>query len=225
MSQRLRKVDGRLNPALFDCRYWRGGEGDEGSGAGTGEPPEGTSGAGGAPGGDGGNDPQAKPEGTTPETVSKADYDAALERMKAADRATQAALAKVKEYEDKDKSELQRAQDEATAVKAENDQLKATLKQQRIANEFFASNKHTWHKPQRALQLLDLGGVTVEDDGTVKGLEAAIDKLVKSDPYLVKTDEPGDQQDPSGDGKDGKGSKSGKLDRAALEKKYPALRR
>lgn len=210
--------------------YWCGseGEGDGGSG-GSGDGGTGSGGDGGNSG-EGGQGSGGAPPGTPPagqqgdDKVSKAEYDALMARLAASDAAVSKANEKVKQFEDASKSELERAQEEAKTAKAEADKLRADLQSQQITNAFYASSKHTWHKPATALALLDRSTVTIGEDGTVKGMDAAIEKLVKSDPYLVKT---GDGP-PSGDGKDGKNGQGGggqKLERDKLVNKYPALRR
>lgn len=225
MSQRLRSSLKHLHDAVNDVS-WRGSDpegGNENGENGSQSGENGASGTGGQPNGESGEGEQQKP--ATQEQVSKADYEALQRRMKAADQATAAAVAKVKEFEDKNKDELTRATEEAETAKQEAAGLRKSLQVQQIANAFFGSNKVNWHNSRRALQVLDTSNVTIEDDGTVKGIDAAIDKLAKSDPYLVK---PGgnDERPPSGDGKDGKGGNRGtQTDREALVKKYPALRR
>lgn len=138
--------------------------------------------------------------------------------------------------------------DEATKAKlveleATTTQQEATIKGLRINNAFLTANTHEWVNPATALRLADLSRVEIEKDGTVTGLQTALDKLAKSDPYLLKAAKNDDDSDKDDDDKEkgGKGKKTGdapasksKADREAaniaankrkLQNKYPALRR
>lgn len=195
----------------------------------------------GAPAGTAGTDPVTPPvdgddkDKTGDAGKDPAEIDKALERMRAADRAKSAAeqalalaQAQLREYEDKDKTELQKAQRDAQEAAARAEAAEASLKKERINNAFLLNNTVAWHNPQTALNLLDLSDVTISEDGTVKGIDKAIEALQKSDPYLVKPkdDTKGDDLGPSGS-QVGSGSKDGKgkTSREALLEKYPALRR
>lgn len=161
--------------------------------------------------------------------------DKALERMRAADRAKSTAEAtlaelqkQLREYEDKDKTELERAQRDAQEAQARAEAAEANLKKERVNNAFLLNNTVAWHNPQTALSLLDLSDVTIGDDGSVKGIDKAIDALSKSDPYLVKPkdDTSGKDLPPSGSQVgSGNSRKDAKPDREQLLAKYPALRR
>jgi hypothetical protein len=167
-----------------------GSAGDQGAGAGTSGSTDdsGTSGAAGA--GSGGT------------STGTADVQAELAhlrtRMEAADRTAQEKVreladvnAKLKAFEDKDKSELEKAQGEAKAAKDEATAAAEQLTALRIQNAFLTENTHTWHNPAAAMKLLDLDAVTIGDNGKVEGLKPAIDKLAKDHPYLIKTEEKG----------------------------------
>lgn len=178
--------------------------------------------------------PDESVEGTgSPESE---DAGKALERMRAADRAKSMAEkraaeleAKLREYEDKDKSELERAQRDAEEFKAKAEAAEQNLKRERVNNAFLMNNKFAWHNAERALSLLDLSEVVISEDGKVTGLDKAIEALAKSDPYLLVPEDgntKGADLPPSGQPVGG-GAKSGKptTDREKLLSKYPALRR
>lgn len=191
-------------------------------------------------GAEGTPDPEGTDTGEASDSTTKplsAEEAAALtERMKAADRRASAkeqeltqALAKLKEHEDRDKTELERATADAEQSRKEAEDAKSALRAQRINNAFLTSNKFTWHNSERAMSLLDLSEVTISDDGTVVGLEKAIDALAKSDPYLIKTDD-SEQRSPGTPSGTPAGSGTGKgkpaaNSRESLMDKYPALRR
>jgi hypothetical protein len=160
--------------------------------------------------------------------VDRTELEAVRARMSAADKRAAAAEAELKKLRDKDKSETELAQQEAKAAKAEAEAAREELRKQRIANAFLSDNTHEWHNPTRALALADLSEVTIKEDGTVVGLKAALDKLAKSDSYLLKSkeDESKDPKDgkPSGDPKDGKKPKESTADKDRLAARFPVLR-
>lgn len=220
----------------------QGGQGNSGQGGG-GQGNSGNSvqvgqGSQGGAGGAGGNG-----QGAGADTVSKADYDALMARMQAADKNHAAAQQRVKELEDKDKSDLEKAQAEAQAAKDEAAKLKQNQTDMLTSNSFLTvKDSPTWHNTSAALKLLDRSLITIEDDGTVKGMEAAVKKLQTDHPYLVKPAEPGDGkqqqqggggqggggqgggQRPSGSSNNGQGGGGKGPDRKELEKRFPALR-
>jgi len=175
-------------------------------------------------------DPATSTAPITPEEHAKA-----LARMQAADRAKGEAEKKANEleqrlrsFEDKDKTELEKAQRDAAEAAAREKAANEALKRERINNAFLMSNKFSWHNPERALTLLDLSDVTIDEAGKVTGLEKAIESLAKSDAYLLKAPDPtpGSDLPPSGQPTGGGGpAKVAKADRDKLLEKYPALRR
>lgn len=137
--------------------------------------------------------------------------------------------AKLKAIEDKDKSDLEKATGGLTEAQAKAEKLEADNKDLLIQNAFLMDNKHTWANPKAALRLADLTDVEIDDDGVVTGLAEALDKLAKSDPYLLKSKKDDDEEDdddkggPTGQpvGRKTKGNPG----RDKLLAKYPALRR
>lgn len=134
--------------------------------------------------------------------------------------------------------------DETERTKAERDEIKekydeavTALADRAIENAFLMSNKFTWHNPATALRLLERGELKVAADGTVSGIDAAIEALSKSDPYLLKSENDGGTSGSNKGGNAGGGSTGSQpgtgggtkdpaaADRSKLEKKYPAIRR
>jgi hypothetical protein len=163
------------------------------------------------------------------DAVSRSDYEALKARMQAADKRASDTAAELKKLQDKEKSELELAKGEAETAKAELVKRDDVIKRLRLENAFLSSGKHEWQTPGDALALADMSGVTIDDDGKVSGLDAAMDKLAKDKPYLLKTSTEG--KGPDGKEKSGDpvgGGKNGKPDdktRQQLMDKYPALRR
>lgn len=175
---------------------------------------------------------------TSGSTSSASDLEAMRIRMQAADRnaaaarkALQDAEAKIKEFEDKDKTELERFQTSATEAQAKLADAEQTIASMRLQIAFLSSNDVDWHSPAVALKLLDTSGVAVED-GEVKGMAEAIKKLAADNPYLVKTATGSSGEDESSSTKrktgestnGGSGGGSGEIDRKRMEERFPALR-
>ncbi|HHT14564.1 MAG TPA: hypothetical protein GXZ86_01675 [Clostridiales bacterium] len=104
------------------------------------------------------------------------------------DKAIEALNAKVKAGEDA-ASSIAQLQEQ---LKAKDAAVQATRKDAAIA---LALTQAKAKNTKAALALLDTGKLELQEDGTVKGLQEAIEGLVKSDAYLFDTQE---QQPPSG---------------------------
>jgi len=141
--------------------------------------------------------------------------------------------AKLKKFEDADKGELEKLQGDHATVTAERDKLAEENQQLLIQNAFLMDNKHKWENPKAALRLADLSEVEIDDEGNVTGLREALDKLAKSDAYLLKKSSDDDDDDDDDKGKGGpvgqpvggRQKQKGNPDREKLLSKYPALRR
>lgn len=153
-------------------------------------------------------------------------------RAKKAEKERADALQKrLDEIENKDKPEAEKLTARVTELETQNAKLAEDLHQARLSNAFLSSNKFDWHDPADALRLADLSEVELEDDGKVSGLDAALSKLAKAKPHLLKAkakkqdDDADDDADATGHSPNGRKKKDGQLDRANLEKQYPALRK
>ena len=130
----------------------------------------------------------------------------------------------------KDKSDEETATARVTELESEVETLTELVRSTRLENAFLSSNKYEWHNPGRALALADLSEVEIDSDGSVHGLESALDKLAKSDSYLLKPKEKKDpaKDEPSTENPKSKSKKDKGDDKAEdskLRDKYPALRR
>lgn len=212
-----------------------GGSGDSGSGNG-GDSGDGT----GSEGDDGSGDTGA---GSTDDDKDVKDPDkkklsdeaaAHRNKAKAEKERADAAEAKLREYEDKNKSELEKAQRDAEEYKKKNEKLQATVSDQAVKLAFFESGSAALFKnATTGLRLLkeELGELKPDDEGNVdsKAIKAKAEALLKEQPYLAADGESasgtgGDTGSPSGRANNGKKSKE-QVDFEALAKKYPALRR
>lgn len=202
----------------------------------------GTGGTGGGEGGsgsegqnDGGTGSDAGGNDSAKDKVDKAEYDALMERMKAADRNKSETERKLKELQDKDLSEQERLAKKLPELEQTVQQLSEENKGLKAKVAFLGLDGISWHDPDVALGQVDLSEV-LKDDGTIdKGLlKKAAEKLAKDKSYLVKSaqDDGKGQQKDGGQGQGSSGSPVGGgsnngnkngLDEAALRKKYPAL--
>lgn len=192
-----------------------------------------TSGAGTDAQGAAGTQGDGKDDASKGDVVTRAEFDAIFKRMQAADQAKAAAETKLKEIERKDQSELEKAKNDLADLQKEHADAMAALNQKALENEFLANNKHTWHDAKDALRLLDMEGVEVKD-GNVTGLTAAIEKLAKAKPHLLKSESDKDD-DKNGDGKNGSSGASGSAtngkrkgeggaDKVNYSSRFPALK-
>jgi hypothetical protein len=176
------------------------------------------------------------------DTVSRAEFDRVIKRMKQADKRANAAEAKVKEAEDAQKDEITRVQDENKELKEQNETLQSERDGLRLENAFLTANKQDWHDPETALGIARskkyLDEVVDEDSGEIDkvGLGKALDRLAKDHAYLVKSkdskksddgDDDSDDDVPSGAsaGRRSDNSKDGKAREAALHSRFSSLQR
>ena len=195
------------------------GAGSNAGGAGETKSTEGTPAAGSGES-DEGRDPQKKIKALEEEK------DRHFRKAQQAEQEREELQKKLKEYEDKDKSELERATGQVEELKSENASLKSELEKLRVDNSFFVENSIAWHDPADAKEfvLRELGEVKVDSSGRVVGLKEAIDKVAKAKPYLVKPEQDGNGRPPAS-GNPPKGNGKGTTpDAEELRRKYPSLR-
>jgi len=150
-------------------------------------------------------------------------------RMVAADKRAADFETKLKQLVDKDLPELDKLKRDAAEAAKLNEENAKVIQALRIENAFHSANKHQWHDANVARSQLDMTKVTISSDGHVTGMDAALDALAKSHPYLLKpaTPDPGATTTtppigtpPANSG----GQPAGGADKATLQKRFPALR-
>lgn len=124
-------------------------------------------------------------------------------------------------------------------IKSENETLKSTNATLQSTNEALRleialrdDKAHDWVDSAKVLKLADLSEVDFDaKTGQPRGLKAALDKLARESPYLLKPKaDDDDTQKPGSTGKPPAPQKKGDATKAAAEaaelrRKYPALRR
>ncbi len=117
--------------------------------------------------------------------------------------AMQEAAKKVKEIEEKNKTDLEKEKERADKAESENAAIKETANQKLINAElkvFAVQSKFI--DPEDAVILADCSKINVDKDGKVTGAKEAIETLVEAKPHLVgkKVDTPiGGPTNPGGD--------------------------
>lgn len=192
-----------------------GGEGGAGGGEGGGSGDAGAAG-GGTGGGEGGDDFEKEHAELIKDMGSvKAAREIVRLRGEAATH-----RAKAKEAEDALKSKEREAMSEAERKEAElkDAKAKADAADMRIVNSEIKAAAATAGAvdPDAVVSLLDRSGVSIDADGNVTGVKAAIDALLKAKPYLKGT--PGAGRS-GGEGGGGSGDGGGRPDmNAALRR-------
>lgn len=113
----------------------------------------------------------------------------------------------------------------AERAEAERDALRGEIAFERAAGSTFLDNGAAWKLANRAF-------IKLTDDGTVEGMDEAIADLVERQPFLLRPDsEPTAkaERDPFSAARSGRPMSKARqpkpgYDKAALSKKYPALR-
>lgn len=168
------------------------------------------------------NGAQSGTEKTSEETVSKSELDRVKERMRLADQRAGKAEQELSQLRDKDVPALEKANRDLAEVNKRVESLTATNRDLAVRIAFLQDNTHTWHNPERAMKLLDMEKVEVNDDGSVRGMKDAITALAKSDAYLIKTETV--KQDPPGTSAGNNGGSGGNQpDSAKLARRLPVL--
>lgn len=198
-----------------------GGEGGEGSGEG-----DGSSGSGAGEGSEG-----KKPEPTINDPEKKKLSDEAAKyrtELRAEQVAKKELEDRLKAIEDKDKTELEKAQRDLTETSEKIKAMEALVQRQALEVAWVQSGASALFKnPSVAFKLIDTSKLEVKD-GVVeqKAIKELADALAKSgDVVLSDSGEGEGEGTPSGAPTNGR-SGNGKTDasKALLEKKFPALR-
>lgn len=188
---------------------------------------DGSSGAEDGDGDNGSADGDKKPPVKNPEKKAKSDEAAKYRtQLRKTEKEREALQAKLREFEDKDKTELEKAQRDLKEATEKAADLETKLSEAARELSLFKSGAMALlHRPDEALKLMDLSDVKTEEDGTYN--KAAVLEFVQA--WLKDGHEHYSARDDSGDddGKpSGRPAKTGKkpTDEAkVLREKYPAL--
>lgn len=171
-------------------------------------------------------DSNEQDDDSSKESVSRAELEKVLARMKAADRRATAAEHKLREKEQAEMSELDRTKVMLEEAQKARDEADARYKSMVIENAFHRENKYSWHDVADAIAALDLSGVEVGEDGKVTGMAEAIKQVAKKKPHYVRSKEEGDGATPPAANGATNGKRKGEgeaPDRKTLVARFPAL--
>lgn len=176
-------------------------------------------------------------EGTetpTPETVSKEDFEKLKKHLSAADAKRAAAETELQKIRDKDLPEVDKLKRDYVAATERVAKLETDLRDARVLIAFLKDNTHAWKDVTAAMALVDLGQVTIAEDGTVVGLKEALKGLAVKYPFMLEdkpkgdgtgtgtgTSKPGGSSVPPMNGTAGSNKPAGLAD---LSKRLPAMR-
>lgn len=107
-------------------------------------------------------------------------------RTQAADKRAAEFEQQLRQLRDKDLPEAEKLKRDFEESQAQVTKLQGVNQELALKVAFLSDNTYSWHNPDRALKLVDLSQVTIEEDGSVSGLKEALKALATSDDYLVK---------------------------------------
>lgn len=126
-------------------------------------------------------------------TFSQADLDAIVERRLAKERAKfadydehKAATARLKEMEDAERSEVERAQNAAREAEERAAQSEQRYRTATIASAVATEAAKAGADPDVILALIDRDSVELDDDGTVSGVAEHVASILEVKPYLKR---------------------------------------
>lgn len=178
-----------------------------------------------------GGDGTGDSSGSTEDSVPLSKFKHMEEMLRAADRKREEAERVAREYEDKDKTELEKATARTAELEERVAKQDGELAELRLQNAFLTVNNVKWHDPATALLIAKQDGYlegVVDQDGKVDQakLKAKLEQLAGKKKFLVESqsDSP---QPPSGVGvgSGGRQSQNGNADEKVIMDRYRTLRR
>lgn len=178
------------------------------------------------------DDANADTGGGNEETVSRAEHERTLERMRAADRAKSEAEKKLQEIADKDKSELERANQKVTELTEANSKLAEENGRLKMENAFNNVPDVKFKKPGTALKVAQAEGFledVLDNDGSVnvKIFNKKVGEFAKANPELLMSGSGAPAPTPpsgGGVGTGGRGGSNNDLEKTVREKHAKLLR-
>ncbi len=130
--------------------------------------------------------------------------DTLTRRLAAADRAKGDTEKRLQAYEQKDQSELEKSQAELKKLQERAEAAEAAALRAKLDREVLKFPGFVWHDPETVLALVDMEMISVDDEtGKVEGVKAALEKLAKAKPFLLKGKQDSGKGGNSGGGTNG----------------------
>jgi hypothetical protein len=150
-------------------------------------------------------------------------------KLSLSDKRAQEAESKLTAAERAKMDETERTKAELADAKAALEKAQEEKKALLLEKAFLEDSTYTWRNKTAALKLADLSNVTIDvETGKVEGLKAALDKLAKSDAYLLEEANDGKGKGGTPPGSTGVppggGQLSGGPDNKQLASRFPAMR-
>lgn len=138
---------------------------------------------------------QSAGESSSDDQISRAEFERLRNQLSAADKKREDAEKRLREIDDKDKSELERATERVQALEKDLDAFKSrvadlTMEKSLLADPEYGS--HRWHDPEDVLTRLGRAvadqAITVNEDGTPdpKSVRTWLKDLAAKRDYLLK---------------------------------------
>lgn len=119
--------------------------------------------------------------------VSPEEFAALQAKLRAADQNRSKLQQRLDEIDNANKSELEKAQADLAKATERAEKAERDAHEAKIGREFLKFPGYDWHDPETALALVDLSSLEIEEDGKVKGMKEAVEKLAKAKPFLLKS--------------------------------------
>lgn len=162
---------------------------------------------------------------TTDDKVSRSELDQVLTKLRMADQRAGKAEQELRQIRDKDLPEADKLKRDYAESQATVEKLQAANNELALKVAFLSDNTYSWHNAERALRLVDMSQLEIQDDGSVRGLKDALKALATSDPYLIKQEVKETNTAPAGTAPGNNGaSGNNKPTTKGLEARIPALR-
>lgn len=136
--------------------------------------------------------------------------------------------AKLRKYEDADKSEVEKLGRDLKEASERADRAEAALREKALRLSFYDSGAaDLFGKPSHALKLLDLSTLEADEDGEydLKAIKKAAEDFLKENPLYARENTSGADDDQPSSGRPMNGQKKTGKEASidALKKKFPAL--
>jgi len=172
--------------------------------------------------------------------VPQSRFDKLTKQLQAADRRRTEAENELRQLKDKDLPEAEKLQRDLQEATERADKLQGNFTDLARKYAFLletGNQKVQWRNPKAALRLAELEDLTINDDGSVEGIDEAVRELIKQHPYLVQEAKAEEEDDeakgtkpkprsgsPVGSGTNKAKKGNGALTDDELRAKFPALR-
>lgn len=131
-------------------------------------------------------DPQQPQEGSATGEGTEPDLATIQRELKDARREAAGYRTRLKAFEDKDKTESEKATERIAELERDLAEARTSIQANRLQTAAFsAARKLGFRNPDLAYRLVSVADVEFDDAGQPKNIERLLDGIAKADPYLV----------------------------------------